>query len=151
MNVADDKKRLMEEHTVSHYRKSSATSPPTNTTLDIISVTKLKSTFFQQIARKTEHTKIIMREIVHIQLGQCGNGIGSKVNSEKLKTEENGNVDNTYTNESLSEVLGNNLRRAWNRSEWKLSRRVRSPVAARQRLLCGSSRSVRTLGTVFNK
>ena len=55
-----------------------------------------------------------MREIVHIQAGQCGNQIGSKVRIFKaILIEQILRIFKIL-------VLGSDFGRAWNQSHWKL-------------------------------
>lgn len=77
-----------------------------------------------------------MREIVHLQAGQCGNQIGAKVWAT-LETEiwhfrSRTLIPNPCFNIS---VLGGYLRRARHRSNWHISRRLRPSIGKDQRLL----------------
>lgn len=68
-----------------------------------------------------------MREIVHIQIGQAGNNIGSKVNPPLT-------LPQFLTPHPLA-VLGSNLRRARRRSHGKMAWRHRLAIGKNQRLL----------------
>ena len=68
-----------------------------------------------------------MREIVHLQAGQCGNQIGAKVSRR-------GTVYLQLLFLS-SPVLGSHLRRAWDRSYGYLPRRFRPAAGENQRVL----------------
>jgi hypothetical protein len=75
----------------------------------------------------------IMREIVHLQAGQCGNQIGAKVGFS-LPLEQ---IINTYLTRSAFYfiVLGSDLRWTWRRPNWHISRRFRPSVRKNKRLL----------------
>lgn len=87
-----------------------------------------------------------MREIVHLQAGQCGNQIGAKVSSQTLLKSY------CYLAAILIllfpfAVLGGYLRRARHRPNWYLPWRLRPSVGKDQRLLQrGYRRQVRAQG-----
>jgi hypothetical protein len=72
--------------------------------------------------------KKTMREIVHIQAGQCGNQIGAKVN-KKLRIF----FENSYIKHFL--VLGSYFGRTWYWSNWYISWWFRSSTWTNQCLL----------------
>lgn len=81
-----------------------------------------------------------MREIVHLQAGQCGNQIGAKVWCTSIINMCDFWFETlTFRNLRLS-VLGSNLRRAWHRSNWNIPRWFRPSVGKNQRVLQWSYR-----------
>ena len=86
-----------------------------------------------------------MREIVHMQAGQCGNQIGAKVSDVFCFVnffETHPDVQFVWFLKDITSipVLGSYLGRTWHRSNWRIPRWFRPSVGKNKRLLQWSYR-----------
>lgn len=82
-----------------------------------------------------------MREIVHVQIGQCGNNVGAKVSPRAFTNRIFGKrYHATQPVDVCLVVLGGNRGRARSEHGRNVSRGVRAPTATDERIFCGRSR-----------